>query len=686
MLTVEKNRNRPQKSAAVLLVLAALMLGVPWGIVLVRYQGWRFVLYLLFWTLLPGCMVVERIIKLSFPVDIRLLVGFFTGGGMLIAEFFVLYALGALWLLRWVNPVLTVILLLAGGRPACLRLSAWRAAGSKALQNWPFLLLLVAIVWMSLLKMNAAMPCPESDMHVDVYWNISSINQFASDMPFNDIRVDGSILRYHYFGALFLGLCKRIFGGLGYLYLVQYEILYVPLLLCLALYRLMRSATSDRMAAALGALFCVAGSAWSLQYQTLCVHLTSNVNATAMGIALLITLYFVTYPIIQRTGKPEKICAHILLASFLMMLLTGWKGPYPPVFLAGMAAYIMVSTWHDRRLDKPTVILFLCLSVAFLFVYRTLFPPHVANMGGLKDMLYGILYSVRWGNSLANRVYKVVQQHIGGYFWDEMLGRLAAFPISYFGTVTLYGIPMALCLADGIRYLLHKKQLEPWVVFSSLVAFAGGTAFYTFSLYSTNQLYFLFAALPFIGMVSLNKWEQIKNPRWKKCIAAAAAVLLILHGEWNNIVDDYSASPIMACNYLAGEEPVIDTTVREEYEGFDFLRKQTPPDSLLASNWVGKDTRDSRLSAFSERRCYLNGYTYDINYGFSEEAAEQRKKEMSLLFGDGWSDAEKYAFAQEHHIDYIVVFEREEQKTAPSDSSLFKPVFTNPSVSIFAVE
>ena len=99
------------KKEYVLLPLLLAALAVPYAIVCVRYRGWRFLLFLLLWVLLPGGLLTTGILRLQLPSrGAKLLVSFFMGAALLIAQFYLLYMIGRLSLLPFVSPLLCVLL------------------------------------------------------------------------------------------------------------------------------------------------------------------------------------------------------------------------------------------------------------------------------------------------------------------------------------------------------------------------------------------------------------------------------------------------------------------------------------------------------------------------------------------------------------------------------------------------
>ncbi len=663
--------------------LLCVLIFLPISVVLSRYDGLYFLCYLLFWVVLPGLLpliFIKQVLKirLEIPKGIFAVLTFLLGIFILFFEFFLLYFLGLSSLLTYINPVLSalslVMLIIKYRRqaPSIFKLSSFLS------NNLHLILLVIIGVYICALTMNFFMPDIRDVNYADYTWQIGNINQLASNHPFDDIRVTGVRFTYHFFNTLFLAIAKFIFGGDGWIFLTQYQIMYIPFLLCLSVYPLANVVVKNRTFALVLSLFMLSGFSVSYSFSDFTYQWASNANASGLAVIISVALFFTVMPVMQKNARLDRhVVAHIALSLVLFFLLCGVKGPFAIVFATAFIAYYLIDVIKNRSANPALGLLVAFMTITFIALFTTLLSSGSSGYFN-ADFFDKFLLTV-------NRT---------GYFssftsiiGEGLFARLLLLLPSLFMTITIATIPLLMSIVDMIMYFAGKKDLTPAYKISCLISYVGIAAYYTFFIEGTSQLYFLYCALPFVFYILAVKFNELKTPK-TKYISLIILSLFSLNSFYSGVIPNLSDFSITAAkNYFLNVEENYSTTVNEEHDAFEFLKDYIVDDRLILSTRVAEpgdnDAVYHNISAFSEKKCYFEGFLYaERNLGFSE--SDVRIDELGYMFSTDWTLEEKYNFQISKNIGYIVIFSGSvDEIVHPNTGAIYRQIFGNNSVTVY---
>lgn len=657
-------------------VLIALIC-IPLWITVVRYSAWKMAAFLFFWILCPGIFVDKYILQQE-QEDFLMSVfsGFFMGMALVSIEWFVLYVIGFRQLIIFINPGFTMVsfvlyFLKRKGRT----LSAERQRRSI---NTPFLIMLLTAVYLCAFSLNFRMPRAIDIGSVDCTWQIGNINQLASDFPFRDIRVVGVKARYHFFSTMFLAIAKYIFGGEGWVYFAQYQIWFLPFIITISLWQLYGKVVSNKYFVAVMSIATMTGFSLNSSYGMWNYHIFSNVNSAGLGISCLILLFLKLKKgesLFSEKRKLEKV--HFLWGAqqiLFLFLLTGIKGPLALLYVLSVCTWAVIQRVKGKMRGAGFFAFAVVNVLVFSVMYRVLFVA--GTQGYFSDCgADSVLRSVLDGREIAN-----LYERSG---FDGILGRAVFLLPSLLATFTVL-LPFGLlAVFDLIRFLFGRQDVRGDLVFSYIFAGGGLCAYYMFHTPDNVQVYFLFAAMPFIGYLCFDRaFALIKAAAWRKvfCIVILAFSIFTVN---SNMIRSVTEFPNRFACYLKGVYPEAKSQRALRFEAYDFLRNYTDKNAMVATNEQGAGTFHE-ISAFGERSCYLEGYEYSVeNFGFDQ--AEERLREMERLFDIDWNEVDRYNFCELFGISYLVCFKDVADQPLKL-SGPFRNVFDNDAVVIYEVK
>ncbi len=650
-----------------------VLISIPLVITIVRYSAWKMAAFLFFWVLCPGILVDRYILKQKqedFLMSV--LTGFFMGMALIFVEWSALYVIGLRQLITYINPCgLTVYLIwyfIRGGEetpPKKDRLSGIDIS---------FLLVLLAAVYLCAYCLNFNMQRAIDIYSVDCTWQIGNINQLASDFPFNDIRVDGIKARYHFFSTMFMAIAKYIFGGEGWVYFAQYQIWYIPFIITISFWKLYGRVIQNKYFAAIMSIATMAGFTFNSGIWN--YHMFSNVNSVGLGVSCLILLFLnlkKAESFFSVKCKPEK--KHLLWVvqqSLLLFVLSGVKGPIALLYVLAICVWSVFQYLKGRAQGGGLLAFSLVNVFVFAVMYRFLF---VAGTQG---------YFSDWGMDSA--LLSVLDSQEILYLFEKLgvsgvKGRVIFLLPSLVAKFTILLPFGVLVIVDLFKFLFLKADMRGDLVFSCIIAGGGLCAYYLFHTPDNVQLYFLFSAMPFIAYLCFDKaFALIKTNKWGYIFCAVTSAFVIFN---MNKIQMTVRFPERMANFLKESYPETEPQRALTFEAYDFLREHTDKNAVTATNYYGGGTFHE-ISAFGERRCYLEGYEYSVeNFGFDK--AEERLQEMNRLFDNDWNDEDRYGYCEAVGIDYLVCFKDVADQPLKL-SELFEIVFDNDAVSIYGME
>ncbi len=664
--------------------LCLLLIASPLAVVVLRYDGLYFLLYLAFWVMAPGYLILHVFKNNGLECKTKALsfiYAFLLGSGTLFIEFFTLHLLDLISIIKYINPLLSIIgafVFYKYCKKNSLKLLNLKYYFSCAATNLPFLLLWVLALYISGFALNFYMPTIENVHYQDFTWQIGNVTQLAGATPFEDIRVAGSEFKYHYFNTLFYAIEKIIFGAPAWVIFTQHQIFIFPLLISLTFYNLLNKAIKNNWYVLLFSAFSLTGFSISHGFGDFMYQWTSNINAVALATVIICAMFFVIGPLLEKQITfNKKIGSHIIFLTFLLLYIGGTKGPYGAVFIVAIFCYIAMQILHKEKPTKCILLFSIVSSILFSLVYSFLL-----SSGGSFYFSNGILNGI---------LASVTRPDIFSEIALMRGSRILLFIPSLLMTLTLTVLPLILCAFDCILYAFRKKEINSQFLFAAFMTVIGVVAYYTFSITGIGQVYFLFCAIPFVAYLSSIKMSElfVKRPSLKKMSVFLIVCFTIINFN-NNIfvgLSDYSFKALTS--YYTGEHKQVSDTLQLEFDAFAFLKQHVNDNRIIISNHqypiASKYSVYHHISAFAEVNCYLEGYLYaERNTGFTDGAT--RFDMVQNFFSNNLTTTEKHAFALAENIGYVFIFAENEYPTIhPETGEFFEEIFANDAVTIYEV-
>ncbi len=668
-------------------IFCLILIAAPMAIVVLRYSGLYFLLYLIFWILIPGYLLLHILKNNGLECKTKglsFVFAFFIGTALLFIEFFTLHFFGAIELIKYINPVLSIALSVVfyfDYKKNKVNLPSIKKQFLLIQINLPFILTWLVATYLCALTLNFFMPNMQSIIYEDFSWQIGNVNQHASAYPFEDIRVAGVDFKYHYFNTLFYSIEKILFDTSGWVIFIQHQIFIIPLLVTLSFYNLFSSLATNKWGIALFSIFAFTGFSFSKYYSNFMFNWSSNMNAVGLTTAASCALFFSIKPLLEdKIILNKKNCLHIGLSVILLLILSGLKGPYGAIFIAAFVCFILMQLL--RRI-KPTNVALIFIVIAtplFLLMYNNLLSSGASTYFSY-DVFDGILASV------SKITFFSDLPHLPGM-------RIIMFVPSLIFTFTLIFIPLVLCALDCILFVFRKKELRPDIIFASFLTVIGTAAFYFFDITGGVQVYFLFCSIPFAGYIALNKIIEIFNKYPKtRLISIFLTICFTINGLFSNFLLPLAEfSFTMPIIFFTGQTTEFDLKTQEEFEAFEFLKEYVQDDRLVFySDCAALDDTDPdyfKISAFAELKNYFEGYLYaERNLAF--ENSQERKTERTNFFSDNLTSEEKYNFAVSKNIGYIFILQNDNCDSSavvhPETGEFFEQIFANSTVTIYEI-
>ncbi len=668
-----------QKNIVVL--ICAVLVAVPMMFTAVNYNGLSFLAYLIFFTLIPGYAVTTLFKPVGISSSVRFLLAFLCGVSVLFLEYFFLYFIGQMQLITYINPIISVLFLLL--RRKSLKPSI-QALGSFLQGNVAFAVFFTFSVYITLFNLNFTMPSAMDIFYADYTWQIGNINQLASSVPFDDIRVTGVQFTYHFFNTLYLAIAKIVGGMPGWVYLIQYQVFYIPLLLCVSIYTLIKRAIKSEALLLIISVATYLGFSFSHQYSSFIFQASTNANAAGFACVIVIALFFMVCTLFESKHKTKKNAfVNILYSVCLIVLLTGTKGPYTIVFLTALVCYIATKFICNKRCGKDVLIFFAMAAVVFAGMYSFLF------VNGTQSYFTGSFFDTFLKSAVRTPSFFGAYSYLG----EDLFARVVLLIPSLIFTFTFAVIPLLCAVIKLLKLIFKKHHMKDEKVLAVWIFLVGTAAYYTFFIEGISHVYFLFAALPFVGYIAadeINLFFQ-KHDKYKKGISLVLVVLICV--MFNNSIitqlSDFSLSAMV--NFYSQNESRYSAQKMEQHAAYEFLNEYIEDDRLILTNKLSPDNITDEvfheISAFAEKKCYFEGYLYaERNLGFEDTTA--RITELTSMFSDDWTPREKYDFQVMKNIGYIVVFLHQsdiDSITLPEGEEYYRVIFENSSVVIYEV-
>lgn len=646
-----------------------------------------FIIFLILYIQLPGSLMISKM-KGSKEISSELLLqGFFFGSGILILEYFLFSALGIRLLFIVFSPVFAAVLIIKKLKKDKETLKIRKPSFDMNSLQFPAVLFVISIF--TAIAQRYAFRDIESATSIylnqDITWHISNVVALSRGFPFEDLRFSGLEFNYHYFNDLILGMCKYCFGMTASSLVLRCMLVLTAYIFSLGIYAFFREISSHAFFSTLVFLFSGAAITYFImpldeKYSIINYHIFSNINGVATSLAAVIAVWLF---LSHAAEGPLKI-RDIIIAVILTFSLTGLKGPCAAVLVAAMiaAAIIKVTFRHGT---KNMIGITTASLVSFLATY-------ILIIKGLNNMF-------RESNNNRAINLSIVKTFENTRLWDAFRGLaehggvfhifIYCLCVFIIGSTVAAGLLFLVFLADTCKELSkivrERKLPSTGVLLSIISGWVGLAGYWLVSQDGFSQMYFLFVAILFIVGESVRVLKTLDNKRFR---ISLSALVLINALFWGAQYIAYAGSTLVDDGrYFLYSDAVVDEAsflTHGELEGLEWLRNNSDKNSIIATDRLDlwnkeyptedSDCRCFYYSAFSERRFYLEGFSYsDVS---QEEISEKLATNKSIFSEDV---AVSQAAVTAAGVDYVIVTNR--FSAAPGHFPA--PVFTNGEISIF---
>lgn len=487
----------------------------------------------------------------------------------------------------------------------------------------------------------------------DMLWSIGNAAAARFGFPFQDLRVAGLTLNYHFGNDAVAGILSRAAGCSAWHGLCFYWNGAVLVLAVLGF-----ACVGRRFFARSWGACCVAPVVYlcSTHGSGLPFYVFSNANAQDTACLALCGLLLLIVHAGEMDGRGVRIWARSLAAGLLCF-----------------SAACMI---------KSTVGLLVLLGLLSAVVVGAF--THQTRMGHLALLLgggcgFGIVYGLVLSRAVNNLVFTE---------FSNLLGLPAAY-WRFFPLLLL--VMYFVSLPDS---LLRFRTLPLPRLCVNAIAIGGMMAYVLYNHYSASQVYFALTAVPcavFCAMPTAERlwaWAQSRLSRYRKAVwAVGAAALCLCFGLQCYQDRGYlrtGAQAVLRCMNMRESAAQELTVTDENWQAAMWLRENTLPGDVFLSNRNNrqKESGDGIFhfySAASERFCYVESYRYAFDYDARYHEIRRRLETVSDAIYYTLPQQEAFALARAENIQYIVV----DRLVSDAPQWDCPPVFENEYVSIY---
>lgn len=660
--------------------VSLLLIAVMTGISVIVYGSslsglLLFLCFVIFYVLLPGLLIMRAI-----PLDIRrlstsLAIGLFTGWALEIILYFVSDAVSGDIILYIFGPVLSLIYILIVSR---LGLSDRVSALSKGITRapvsaWIFFLLVLLYALMTT-QYNYLSPALSDFTYVnpDKAYHMGLIDSLSHDYPLMSLWINGREINYHIFAEILYSIPVRLFHMDSDFLLMSCGPFFTSGVFSISLYSCFAELSSRPRRAGLYSLLVILSDLYIVRsyYNSIAFKfIITNDNAAGFGVAAA----FVFLIILKKfEGSFDRLSLKsipvILLLTAILMLTTGIKGPIGAVLIAAMWGTVFLG-WLLRKIPFRYIVPLLIMTMGFALVYvEVLGSKGQSNAGGNSVIsLANITNICFWKKPLI-----ALLKSAGIPTSARLAIVMAVFLVFY---LTAFFLPFCIgYIRELIKVLTGSKDYLIHKVFVYAVFAVGFIAMFVLSYSGHSQIYFGLVSVFYAPLIAFWFFEDLdqEDLRGIKRVlfGAVKGVFAISICITTALLCTYIRNAVPSCVAHADPSKTYDTYLsmsNKEYEAMQWIKDNTPEDSLLATDRyysvsLDKYSYDDRwenrfflYGTYSNRFCYIAGSGYNMRADEYELRRSMIKTNMSLYDID---NEDKGDTARELGVDYIVVSKR----------------------------
>ena len=658
------------KVISVLIICASAFIAV-WFFKAEIRPVFLFLIFLLFFVLLPGNLVIGNLKLGTSHVSTVLARSFFAGFALIVLLYYLSALVGIRWLILLICPLLSAYRIY----------KFLREEPGEKLRRLPsfvngvpasFFLFAACVFLCSLLTTQFKYVDPDfspfSLMRQDFGFHAGIINALAEGFPPKNPWIDGRIITYHYFSEMILSVPVRLLGVTSDELLMNCTPYLITPIFCLSLYSFFREMSRDGSYAG---LYCLAfhfsnmfmlknfDNSWFLY------HIYSNVNNAGFGLSCLLT----TIPLLSgwegqaaADDQSTRGSKALLLASFVM-LMTGLKGPVAVVLIGGMVGTFLLALIM-RKANRQMFSAVVLSSISFTLIYIYVLAGEHSNASGGEVLNFGEVTDLFY---LKDAVLDIASG-LGLPRSGALVLLLAVFTVFY---LTAFILPFVIgFIREFVLVVTSKKEFSFCRITVYACCVVGFLALMLFNFSGHSQVYFGFVTSVLVPAVAFWFFEDVRENRkvYMHGVRAVFAVMLCFFAFTMVLYMKDSAASSAA--YYHSQDKHLEKyrdLSQLEYQGLIWLRENTDEDSLCASdrfNSVAMKKYDYTrrnnnthfaYAIYSQRRQYLEGS------GFSLEADETPLRKEMLEKNSRLYDPENEKRGDDARalgVDYVIVSKR----------------------------
>ncbi|SCZ79767.1 hypothetical protein [Pseudobutyrivibrio xylanivorans] len=642
-----------------------------------------FLLYSIFWIEIPGMLFSTMLLQRRFKFSTRLLAGFFIGFIYMAALYLIESLTGLTGIIMFAGPITSAIGIFCyfkNDRPSVFNASEHF--------RWTYVIIFAFIYIVSMLnfqfKYLFALSGASTQVYHDALFHTGNIVSLSRSFPNTDIRIEGLTFYYHYFYELIFAMCKHIFRIDAFRLYLNGNAIICAFPLTMALVTLGDRIRGVKEVTPLRYFFYCSGLLASgiamlplvvvggrLPVSWLGNHIFSNINA--MGLALALTILVID--VLAEIWYDKLAFTNLILLFILSVAATGFKGT-TATMLVGITWSVFVIEWIITKNFHIQQLLYnVALTLGFILTYLTVtvgLHPSGANNRSMVVTAEGTLEAGR----------------VGQLFTKLGLDYMA-FPWVIIAVILSIICILGPCVITFVAFTVEKFStlIKEGVIgdifdwFAIGMVLMGVIGFSAVSVPGLSQGYFVItgAGLLFYCSVKYMIGHRMDFLYRVMHIWFAIGTVLLAVDVVYFCYADVKQNAVY--KQEAGER--ADMVSAETMEAYDWIKENTPEDSVIAVDRLSEKQKDDYrsiffyASAFAERQCYIEGYDY------SDVAEDQVEAKLSMNEKFYSEDVLAVDAAFEvTGVDYLVVTKQEHPDYQVTSQNL-KLVFNNSEVMIY---
>ena len=619
-----------------ILIFALVLIVAAAADISIHDQGLYLILFSIIYVLLPGALfiiTIDKDIIRRFRVQ-AVIIAFFAGFSLLIGQYYLLNALGAVHLIKFTALVLSLLLAFPAARNLKQAIPTFDKEKTIDLAL-PYIVLVAITIVASYVALKSSVPDESAPIHIDYAYHMGNVNILTRGGDLEDTRVMGMTFKYHYFMDLYYAVLRLIFPAKIWNCIFRYPILLIAPLAAPSIYSFARLRFKRP-------LFCFVLTTTIIFFPHICpritrfsAHIMNNFNNVGFTVPIAVCLAEL---LICSTQKDRFKYTDLILIFLLAITLTGSKGPFALIIIGTMFIFIFYCWIARRKLSMHQVLAFLSAVAAFSIIWFSILNVAI-NDQNVYSQNQGLL---KYFDYLALLDEDSILLY---HDWDPKYAPLT-IPLSLIECFGASAIPFLIMLPILLVFPFSRKvhDIDYITVFNAICVCISVGGAYLLSL-GYNRLYFLMLATPFIYMtaagffVFINKYKSSRIAIIKKLLIALSIILLGV-----SVICSIE-NPV---KYTWDHEPL-----QGEADGIAWIRENTDENALFAVNDCHMGGKDYYYSAFTERRFFLESYGYSKNSGMTEADLKWQVMTNDQLFVSENSPV----IAKNLGIDYFIFYD-----------------------------